>query len=316
MTPVPFAKFERDVLKLYMAPLRKKKTLLQVKQVLREFGSLPDVKTTEDLSPETIALWIAAHPDRSAVTITSLLHGAGPLFNFAVFKGWLDRNPLEFRGPSQWVRPELRPVKRPHPESRSLGEIGRVLETADAEARGGGWEARRLRAMVYCYAYLGLRAGEARHLWRSDVDLIARTVTVQAHPEDDWSPKTLRSAAVLPIAAPLEPILRYWLRMAGEPWLFPGVRRVRPWGAGGGGGDALKQVKALGLRAGVPGLTIASLRKTVGTYAKTWGLSGLELKALLRHSRIETQDWYDSKHVAAIRPAVERVTYPRLSQAG
>lgn len=315
MPPVPYSKFERDILKLYQPPLRKRKTLVQVRQVLREFGSITDVCTTEDLTPETIALWIAAHPDRSAVTITSLLHCAGPLFKFAVFKGWLDRSPLEFRGPSQWVRADVRPVKRPRPGSRSLGEIGRVLELADAEARSGGWEAKRLRALVYCYAYLGLRAGEARHIWRSDVDLAARTVTVQAHPEDGWSPKTLRSAAVLPIAPPLEPILRYWLPMSGKPWLFPGVRRIGPWGGDGGGGDALKQVKALGRRACVAGLTIASLRKTVGTYAKTWGLSPLELKALLRHSRIETQDWYDDRHVAAIRPAAGRVTYPRLSEA-
>lgn len=315
MTPVPFAEFERQVLKLYDPALRKPNTAKQVRQVLREFGALPVVQTTADLDPTAIAHWIAAHPERSAVTIESLLRALGPLLKFAVFKGWLDRSPLEYRGPSQWVRPDDRPEPKARPGSRTLGEVGRVLELADAEARAGGWERKRLRALVYCYAYLGLRGGEAVHLWRTDVDLAARTVKVQAHREDRWTPKTLQSAAILPIARPLEPVLRYWLRQTGCRWLFPGVQRRGPWTGGAAGQSPLDQVRELGRRAGVPDLTIHSLRKTVGTYAKTWGLGQLELKGLLRHSDVETQAWYDDGPADALRPAVSRVAYP-TSQAG
>lgn len=315
MTPVPFAEFERQVLKLYDPALRKPNTAKQVRQVLREFGALPQVRTTADFTPGAIALWVAAYPERTAVAIESLLRALGPLLKFAVFMGWLDRSPLEYRGPSQWVRADDRPEPKSRPGSRSLGEVGRVLELADAEARAGGWEEKRLRALVYCYAYLGLRAGEAVHLWRTDVDLAARTVKVQAHREDRWTPKTLKSAAILPIPRPLEPVLRYWLPMSGRPWLFPGVRRRGPWTGGTERSRPLGQVRELGRRAGVPDLTIHSLRKTVGTYAKSWGLGQLELKGLLRHSNVETQAWYDDGPADALRPAVSRVSYP-MSQAG
>jgi integrase len=314
MQPVPFAQFEREVLDLYAPPCRKHKTLLQVRQVLREFGELAEVSTTADLDPRAISLWIASHPARSAVTITSLLRAMGPLLKYAVFKGWLERSPLDFRAPSKWVRKDVRPVKRPRPGSRSLGEMGAVLDLADAEAEAGGWRERRLRALVYVYAFLGLRAEEGQHLLVADVDLPRRVVTVQAHPEDGWTPKTLASAAVLPVAAPLGAVLAGWIAEADSRWLFPGTRRRGPWVHGGR--KPVLEVKALGARAGVPGLTIAAFRKTVGTYAKTWGLGPLELKALLRHARVETQDWYDDSPVEAVRPAAERVAYPRIARAG
>jgi hypothetical protein len=70
----------------------------------------------------------------------------------------------------------------------------------------------------------------------------------------------------------------------------------------------------LGRRAGVPGLTIASFRKTIGTYAKAWGLGQLELKALLRHSNVETQSWYDEEPVESLRPATAKIMFPRIAK--
>ena len=135
-------------------------------------------------------------------------------------------------------------------------------------------------------------------------------LTLQAHPEDGWKPKTLKSAAVLPIVGPLAAVLADWLPETGCRWLFPGKKRQGPWLYGGPGIRPLDQIKELGQRAGVPDLTIASFRKTIGTYAKSWGFSQLELKALLRHSNVETQRWYDEDEVEALRPATAKIVFP------
>lgn len=316
MPAVSFARFEEEVLELYEPPLCKPNTAKQVRQVLREFREVKGVRKTSDLSPVAIARWIKAHPDRSAVTIESLLRCFRPMLKYAVIKGYLKHSPLEFRDADGWVREDKRPVKRPHPGSRSIDEMTAVLARADEEATAGGWQERRVQALVYVYAYLGLRAAEALHLWVSDVDLAKSVVTIRCHPEDDWTPKTLASAATLPVAPPLAVVLREWTPETGCRWLFPGMKLLGPWVSGGPGAKPLDKVKALGERAGVENLTIAAFRKTIGTYAKTWGLGPLELKALLRHTNVETQDWYDDKAADALRKGVGKIDFPRLAKTG
>lgn len=307
MPPVPIDQFRAEVELLYAPPVRKVATLRQVRQVLREFAALAGVESTADLTPRAIALWIAAHPGRSATTIESHLRCLSAVAGYAVHRGWLDANPLAYRPPSKWVRRDLRPVKRPRPGSRTPEEIGAVLARADLEAVRG-WRQRRLRALVYAYAFLGLRREEGIHLRVEDVDLVGRVVTLRAHPEDDWTPKTLSSEAPLPMAPALWGILGGWLIEADSPWVFPRDDRSGPWRYGP---TPLQAVRALGERAGVRGLSIANFRKTVGTYAKAWGMGPLELKALLRHSCVRTQDWYDDGPAEALRPAADRVDYPR-----
>ncbi|MHB8736259.1 MAG: hypothetical protein ACYC6M_13240, partial [Terriglobales bacterium] len=127
--------------------------------------------------------------------------------------------------------------------------------------------------------------------------------------KENWRPKTLASSAELPIVGPLADVLRTWIHRCGSDWLFPGKRLLGPWTGGMPGTKAIDCVKAAGERAGVPGLTILSIRKTVGTNAKRWGLSPLELQALLRHTNLETQKFYDEKDVEILRPGVEKIQY-------
>src|SRR5206468_1313861 len=134
---------------------------------------------------------------------------------------YLHETPFTFWRPSQYIRNDAAPAKRPA-RHRSLGDITRILDRADVEASAGDWARRRLRALVYVYAYLGLRAAEALHLWTSDLELARNALTLQAHPEDGWRPKTLRSAAVLPLAGPLAAVLADWWPETGCRWLFPG----------------------------------------------------------------------------------------------
>lgn len=315
MPAVSIARLRDELEILYAAPRRQPSTLRQVRQVLRELAEVPGLKTTAHLTTVNIARWMDLRPGRSAPTHKSHLRCLSAIASYCVAEGYLRRDPFDFRGVSEWIRDDAVPSRPRTHRHRSLGEVAAVLERADAEAGSGAWEARRLQALVYVYAYLGLRAAEALHLWVSDVDLDRSVVTLRPHPEDGWRPKTLRSAAELPIAAVLRDQLALWLPHTGCRWAFPGTKLRGPWLSGGPGVRPLDKVRALGERAGVPGLTISTFRKTIGTYAKALGFSQLELKALLRHSNVETQRWYDEDAVESLRQATSRIQFPRTATA-
>ncbi len=315
MPSVSIARLHDELMTLYAPPRRAKKTQSQVAQVLRELAEVPGLKKSSDLRTVNIARWMDLHADRSAVTHKSHLRCLRRICVYAVKEGYLRSSPFDFMPVGGWIRDDAAPVRERAPRHRSPADMARVLALADDEAADGDWGRCRLRALVYVYAYLGLRAAEGLHLWAADIDLVRSIVTIQRHPEDGWKPKTLRSNAILPLADPLADVLRDWIPRLDCRWLFPGKKLRGPWLSGGPGVRPLDQVAELGKRAGVPGLTIASFRKTVGTYAKTWGLSQLELKALLRHSNVETQAWYDEAAVESLRPATAKIQFPRIANS-
>ncbi len=311
MPAISIARLYDELMVIYAPPRRAASTRRQVAQVMREITAVPGVRKSSDLRSVTIAKWMDLHPDRTAVTTKSLLRCLRAITTYAIAEGYLKHSPFSYRKVNSWIRDDAAPPARTL-KHRSIEDVTRVLELADAEASGGAWDRRRLRMLVNLYAYLGLRMAEAPHLWVSDVDLFRSALHLQAHAEDGWRPKTLRSAAVLPLAGPLVGLLADWIPDTGCRWVIPGKKRQGPWLHGGPGVRPLDQVRELGARAGVPGLTIASFRKTIGTFAKSWGFSQLELKALLRHSSVETQRWYDEDEVEALRPATAKIQFPRL----
>ena len=60
MRSCTWEEFARDVLALYLVPLRRPATYRKMRQTLLEFSTACD--RPADLSPATIAGWIAAHP--------------------------------------------------------------------------------------------------------------------------------------------------------------------------------------------------------------------------------------------------------------
>ena len=310
MTAIPMTRFTEELMMIYAPPRRQPATRRQMRQVLAEFEAA-GAATTDDLRPVTICRWMDLHPDRTPVTTRSLLRCLSAACTYAVSVGYLDRSPFDFWKPAKYIRDDVMP-RAPRPaRHRSADDVRRVLDRADAEASGGNWEAGRLRALVYVYAYTGMRAAEALHLTRPDVDLFGRVLTICAKP--GWRPKTVKSTARLPIAEPLAVVLAGWMPLAGSPWLFPGKKLRGPWVTGGPGMRPLDHVRALGERAGVPGLTIAGFRKTIGTLAKAWGFSQLELKSWLRHSNVETQKWYDEENVEVLRGTADKIRF-RMTQ--
>ena len=306
MPAIRFARFADELESLYRPPLRAPATYRQVHQAMREFAALPGVTTSAHLSPGKVAVWIAAFPDRSPARWGSMLRTLAVAAKFGVKSGYLQHSPFDFRPPSRWLRADATAPDRPTVH-RSAEEIARVLDLVDAEAAEGSWQAGRLQALVYCYAFTGLRKGEALHLERADIDLDRLVLIVR--PKPDWRPKTIASSARLPIADPLAAVLARWLPRTGCPWVFPGTKLRGPWTGGCPGTKPLDRIRSAGERAGVPGLTILAFRKTAGTLAKQWGFSQLELKALLRHTSVQTQRYYDEDDVEVLRPAVSRIQF-------
>ena len=294
--PVSFRHFRKEVLKLYKAPARRRATRAKIDQVLREFKGI--CKSTKDLDPAKISDWMEAHPERAAATHRSLLSSLRAACRYGAYKRWLE-NPFDYRPLALWLPADELEQDEQFPRHRSAAEITRVLRRADKEARGGSWEALRLRAALYCWAYTGAGKTEVLGLRVADVDLVARTITFRSHARRRL--KTGARAARLAIPERLLVVLEGWIRhvrRAGTEWLFPHLHLTGPWLHGPAGRKALDQVKQLGERAGVSGLTILAIRHTVGTLSEGWGIGELELQRLLRHSNRKTQ-----RRVPAFRPS-------------
>jgi integrase len=295
--------FSRDVLALYAAPMRRPATYRKMRQVLTEFGAL--ITEPRLLTPATIAGWIHNHPDRRPETVRTLLRSLSAACTYGVQWGYLRADPFEFRSPIQWVDwsvPDL------DPPVHSAEEISRVLAKADLEAQAGGWKAQRLRAVIYAYAYLGARKREVLGLAVADIDLYHRVIDLK--PNARRPLKTRGSAAHLPIPEPLAAVLESWLPQTRCEWAFPGTRRAGPWLDGAPGLKAIDEIEALGLRAGVPHLTIASFRHTFASLSESWNIGELALQRVLRHTRIRTQRSYRHELPQLLKDVAAKIHFP------
>jgi integrase len=85
------------------------------------------------------------------------------------------------------------------------------------------------RALWATAFYAGLRRGELRGLYRDDIDLEARLITVRRAwdaLDGEIAPKSHHSARSVPISAPLHDILtRYLAQHDGREFAFPGSGR-------------------------------------------------------------------------------------------
>jgi integrase len=302
--PVPWEQFRARVLKLYQPPVRRPATRDKTRQILDELGTL--CETTADLTEDVLADWASQHADRSARTTESLLRHLSAACTFGEKWGCLT-DPFDIRPVSRWLPADELEDCEPFGKHRTAEEVRRVLDQADAEARGGDHRARRLRAAVYSFAYTGAGKKEILGLRTCDVNLDRRIITVKSHPKRRL--KTGPRAAWLPIAPVLAQVLAERILETGCEWLFPHAYGTGPWLYGRPGHRPLDEVKALGERAGVPGLTILSLRHTFGTLAEDWGIGELMLQRILRHSTPRTQKHYRHHDAELLRRAAEKVRF-------
>jgi len=310
MPSIPYRRFTSEILDLYRPPLRRLATYLKMRKVLAEFGDLPGMRSTRDISPGSIVRWISLHQDRRAITNRSYLGSSRAAVRIAAKMGWVQTSPWELR--SDWIPAEEEgdDESPPPPRHLDLAEVGRLLDRADAEASTGDWKSRRLQALIYVYLYTGIRKNEALGMRLADVDLPREFLWIK--PNRKRRLKSRASRRKLAMHADLVEVLRKWIPVCGsEEWLIPGMRRRGPWLTGLIAYRPLAAVKELAARAGISHCTIQALRRTLATHGRRWGWGPLELKELLGHASEQTAEWYLEGDLADQRAAVARITYRR-----
>lgn len=309
MPAISFARLKDELRLLYTAPLRSKATWEKLRQVFSELEQI-GVKRSSDLNAPTIAKWIAAHPRRTPITCHSLLRSMRAIATYASKSGYLKADPFDWRSPAEWLSLAPEDIEPEDAFDRHLTatEVLKILILADRDAATGNWQSGRLQALIYMFAFTGMRKMEVLGMPLADLDIARRTIKIRANRRRKL--KTRGAAAPLAIAEPLAEVLELWVSRTGCEWLFPGLKLQGPWLYGGPGYRALDQVRDLGDRAGIKGLTMLSFRHTFATLAEGWLMGELELQRWLRHKRRRTQDSY-RRHgdVAAIRATASKISF-------
>jgi len=176
-------------------------------------------------------------------------------------------------------------VERPEIESWDFEQYARLLAAAKAE--GPDWY-----AAVCLAGEAGLRSGEVKALrWREDVDLIAKTITVnqQTCHGETTTPKG-RTRRTIPMTSTLEQALKR-LETVREGFV------VRSFdGSAKRDGQTCHAIERICRRAGLPVRYWHTLRHTFGTHAAMFGVNPWRLQAWLGHKRIDETMLY--VHVA------------------
>jgi integrase len=293
MKPLAWSEFSVEVNLVYGA--HAPKTRQRIRQVLREVGALPNVRTTADLTTATVARYRDAVLARTSNpwTVNGLVSYLRAVCSYAAepAQGYIDRSPFDV--PRSGRRKLFLPVYETGDKTHhGLTDIGRVfvhLEQLMSSAPGAEkeWRAERLYALFSTVAYTGLRRGEALGLRWEDVDLVHGFLRVRPR----LGPlKTPKSAAPVPCPAPLVPILDRWRDRCGCAWVFPGILRQGPW-SNSNGVRPLDELRAAGEALGIEGLTFLSLRHSWATHSEAWGVTEGQCRRILRHTRPLTQQF-------------------------
>jgi integrase len=167
-------------------------------------------------------------------------------------------------------------VERPEIEPWDFEQYARVLAAAKSE--GPDWYAAACLA-----GEAGLRSGEVKALrWREDVDLIAKTITVnqQTCYGETTTPKG-RTRRTIPMTSTLEQALRR-LEVIREGFV---VRNLD--GSAKTDGQANAAILRICRRAGLPEKRWHTLRHTFGTHAALFGVNPWRLQSWMGHKRID-----------------------------
>jgi integrase len=185
--------------------------------------------------------------------------------------------------------------------------VSRLLAHLEGR-RALGWPERRLHALAALVAYTGLRLSEALCARVEDLDLGRRVIWVSPRRRL----KTEASAAAVPIAGELAPILEAWLPHAGSAWLVPGVRREGPWRGGAPGYRPLDRLQQAAARIGLEGVTFHGLRHTLATLlVQRWGRSAEQVSWVLRHAspRTTVEHYIHADELATLAAVIAPVSY-------
>jgi integrase len=167
-------------------------------------------------------------------------------------------------------------VERPEIEPWDFEQYARLLAAAKVE--GADWYAAACLA-----GEAGLRSGEVKELrWREDVDLIAKTITVNRQTcfGETTTPKG-RTRRTIPMTSTLEHALRR-LEVVRDGFV---VRNLD--GSAKRDGQSNHVMPRICRRAGLPEKRWHALRHTFGTHTALFGVNPWRLQSWMGHKRID-----------------------------
>lgn len=291
---------QQDFAAIYAPPSRAASTWKKHRPILAWLATL--APSPDQVRRQTIAEFVKQYAHgRRPTTINSALRCLRTQCNFLVAEKLIEASP--FKDFKFWLREPAR-ADRPR-KFLHIEELRELLRQADSESAvkrqtaGDRWRARRLRALLYLGLYTGLRAMELLYLRVDDVDVARQTVKVT---DRDHRTKTAGSRDTIPLAPIARDVIIDWLADVDGPFLFPTVAdKYLPWVGGSHRYRACARLKALGVRAGVAGVTLLALRHSFVTHARgSWGFTAEEVQLMTRHKLASTQDHYDGRVTTAI----------------
>jgi integrase len=317
--PIPWADFIAEILPLFSPPAVSRSHAAAIRRTIRHLEAL-GVASTGDLNLATVGKYMATRPASwSPHTMRSNLVRLQTLCTLAVQSGHLVVNPFAVRPISRLVRCGP-PRGRRHLTREEIHGVLELMKTdCEMETGWNQWRSRRLYGLTALVAYTGLRRNEALRLHVADLDLEARLVHLVAR--DGRRFKTAASEQDVPLPPAVVPVLASWLehRLDGPRgleidrscrWAFPTCSRKAPWISGSPNSKALARLKAVGTRAGVPGLTFQRLRVSWATHAEFFGVPPAMISRVLRHLRTQTTiDHYRQADHTNMVEAVRNVVY-------
>lgn len=298
--------WERDLCVYYAAPNFKPPTRKLHVAAARKLSRFADRPADIDaLALSSLVSWLG-DAGKAAATINSTLRSLRAQVRILLHAGVLDRDPFAV------VRLKVRENPADYRRTRhlSLVEIERIFRQADIEANHAAglapwgsriWRARRRRALLYLVACTGIRRGEALGLRIAAIHFPAEGVAII---EITGETKTVASRQPVPLTEPGRSVIRAWIQELADrtPWLFPQSRDPQaPWRSGSSRYRPTEELKQLGRRAGVDGLTPLALRHSWATHAETaWGMTAEQIQRILRHTNLTTQKHYRHADLANI----------------
>ncbi len=187
-------------------------------------------------------------------------------------------------------------VERPEIVAWDFEQYARLLATAKAE--GEDWY-----AAVCLAGEAGLRVGEVKELrWREDVDMIARTITVNRQTCDGQTttPKG-RTRRVVPMTDALHDALK---RMST---IREGYVVRNGDGSAKRDGDTDHAIARICRKAGLPTRYWHTMRHSYGTHAALFGVNPWRLQTWLGHKRIDETMLYVHVAEAHVREIPEHI---------
>lgn len=310
----PWSEFRTEILAAYEPPLRRRRTYWKVREVLGLIERV-GIESPVELTIPFVARCVKQLESDGVAenTAAGKIGYIRAICAFAEASGDIAQSPFRFRG--NWMSAWPVPIEGAllgTDQHHSIQDIARVLDALRVDAEGGGWIEGRLYALTATVAFCGLRSAEAIGLRLQDVDVAARMVRLRKTHRRGL--KTIHSEQPVPMPPPLLSIVAAWslrIRSEGCPWLFPGVKRIGPWSGGPYGRRAVDCLITAARRAGVEGVTFASLRHSWATHAESrWGLSDPQIQRVMRHSTpLTSRRHYRHADEENLRVCVERVAF-------